>query len=173
MSTVSTASGEAALLLSVAPSANLSMLLARQAPVIGSDGAIGRNATAFSDVGAQRDAVWTMLHGMQTGSATDLASSIAAMRYGFQHEKADGSFASALASSADSTSSAAFFLQAFGRIYLGFQSGGEWAGYGTQLQSMLPQLPRRWAGYRARCRPCLRTMHRPRIGCYSTPSRSS
>lgn len=132
--------GEAGLVATMPASIDMQALLSRAGSAIAPDGAVGRNIAAFSDVAAQRDAVWTMLRGFITGSAADLSASIAAMRYGFQHQAADGSFLNNLADSSASLSTDTFFLQSFARVFLGFQTSGYGAPYAGGLQSMLPSL---------------------------------
>lgn len=135
-----TGTGEAGLIATLPTSIDIEALLRRAGSAIAPDGAIGRNVAGFSDVAAQRDALWTMLHGFATGNTADLAASVAAMRYGFQHQAADGSFVNTIADAATSLSDDTFFLQSFARVYLGFQTSGYWAPYAAGLQSMLPGL---------------------------------
>src|SRR6185312_8340675 len=121
-----TGGGEAGLIATVPASVNVSALLSRAGSAIAPDGAVGRNIATFSDVAAQRDALWTMLRGFATGNAADLDASIAAMRSGFQHQAPDGSFLNTLADASTSLSAGTFFLQSFARVYLGFQNSGYW-----------------------------------------------
>ena len=108
-----TGTGEAGLIATLPTSIDIEALLRRAGSAIAPDGAVGRNVAGFSDVAAQRDAVWTMLHGFATGNTADLAASVAAMRYGFQHQAADGSFVNTIADAATSLSDDTFFLQSF------------------------------------------------------------
>jgi hypothetical protein len=132
--------GEAGLIATLPTSVNVQALLTRAGSAIAPDGAIGRNIAAFSDVAAQRDAVWMMLRGFTTGNPADLAATVAAMRYGFQHQAPDGSFVNNLADASASLSADTFFLQSFARVYLGFQTSDYWTPYAAGLQSMLPGL---------------------------------
>jgi len=135
-----TGAGEAGLIATLPASINVSALLSRAGSAIAPDGAVGRNIAAFSDVAAQRDALWTMLRGFTAGNTADLDASVAAMRYGFQHQAPDGSFLNNLADASTSLSADTFFLQSFARVYLGFQTSGYWTPYAAGLQSMLPSL---------------------------------
>ena len=73
-------------------STNFLDLLRRNSPAIASNGAIGANITAYTNVSYQRSDTWTTMLGLDEGSASDVAPAIAAMQYGFQQEQPNGSF---------------------------------------------------------------------------------
>src|ERR1700728_3274335 len=75
-----------------AVSTNFLDLLRGVSPAIASNGAIGANATTYTNVSYQRSATWTTMLALEEGSASDLAPAIAAMQYGFQQEQPNGSF---------------------------------------------------------------------------------
>ena len=109
-------------------------------PAVASDGSIGDNTGHYENVSIQRGAIWTTLLGVEQNNSGDIAAAISAMNYAFNHQRSDGSF-----SNADATTSAAndeddaFFLQSFARIFLGVQSSPLWSTYGSQLTALLPK----------------------------------
>ncbi len=101
------------------------------------DGAVGRNRKRFSDVAAQRDVIWLLLKAVAERDASALDKVVRAMEYAFRFQAADGHFENSLgydplrAMTAD-----AFFLQAFGHVYLLLEQEPLAAAYLPRLQRL-------------------------------------
>ena len=94
-------------------------LVTVRAPKVAADGAVGRNIAGFADAAAQRDTIWLVLRGLATGSADDIQATVRSMAYAFEHQAPAGNFANNHGvSDVKAVGADAFFLQAFGRIYL-------------------------------------------------------
>lgn len=82
-------------------------------------GAVGRNEKKFTDVAAQREAIWAIRLGIATGNRDLIRRAIEALEYAFQHQDPKGYFRNSLGVNAKTAIGAdAFFLHAFGHIYL-------------------------------------------------------
>jgi hypothetical protein len=114
---------------------NFGRLLLSDEPTIDQYGAVGRNVGTFVDVSAQRDALWTLLHGLGTNNGSEVGTAVVAMQYGFAHQLSDGSFQFAGSDPTQAAGAASFFLGAFGRSYLAMKNS--WAGT-SAMQALLP-----------------------------------
>jgi hypothetical protein len=82
-------------------------------------GAVGRNRKRFSDAAAQRDVIWLLLRGLAERDFAALEVSVKAMEYAFRYQTSSGNFENGLGYDATTAmTSDAFFLQAFGHVYL-------------------------------------------------------
>jgi hypothetical protein len=121
-------------------------LVTARAPRVAPDGAVGRNIERFSDVAAQRDTIWLLLRGLATGSAEDVDATVRSLRYGFAHQTERGNFANQRgASDQKAVGVDAFFLQAFGRMYLLIAESPLSARFLPPLDALKPQLGRAMA----------------------------
>jgi hypothetical protein len=94
-------------------------LVTLRAPKVSIDGGVGRNIRGFVDVAAQRDIIWLVLRGLATHDADDIDAALRALAYAFKYQAPAGNFFNNHGVSAVRAVGAdAFFLQAFGRIYL-------------------------------------------------------
>ena len=90
-----------------------------QASVVDKSGGAGRNKGRFSDVAAQRDALWVLGRGIAENNSDLIDRAIRAMEYAFTLQEEKGNFRNAHGVSAIKAVGAdAFFLQAFGHAYL-------------------------------------------------------
>lgn len=86
---------------------------------IAENGAIGRNKNGFSDVAAQRGAVFIILRGIAENNQNTIDKGIKAIEYGFQFQEADGHFSNGHGLTAlEAISADAFFIQAVGHAAL-------------------------------------------------------
>ncbi|MBN9560605.1 MAG: hypothetical protein J0H14_07740 [Alphaproteobacteria bacterium] len=121
-------------------------LVTARAPRVAPDGAVGRNIERFSDVAAQRDTIWLLLRGLATGSAEDVDATVRSLRYGFARQTDRGNFANQRgASDQKAVGVDAFFLQAFGRMYLLIAESPFSARFLPPLNALKPQLTRAMA----------------------------
>ena len=123
-----------------AVSTNFLDLLRGLSPAIASNGAIGQNIAAYTNVSFQRSDTWTTMLALQEGSTSDLAPAVAAMQFGFQQELPNGSFNN-VGAILDWTNyeSDAFFLQSFAEDYLSIKSSSLWPTFATQLTALIPK----------------------------------
>lgn len=134
---------EAELLEAVRTNPTYKRLVVARAPAIASDGAVGRNKVAYSDAAAQRDVIWLAMRGLVTGSSEDIRATVRAMEYAFKNQAAKGNFNNTQGASAEKAVEAdAFFLQAFGRIYLLVSNSEFRDPYWAELDALRQNLAR-------------------------------
>ena len=132
---------EAKLVEAIRESPAYRRLILARAPEVASDGAIGRNKTAYSDAAAQRDAIWLILRGLVTRNSEDVSATVRAMEYAFKNQAPAGNFNNTRGASPQKAVGAdAFFLQAFGRISLLINQSEFHDAYGPQLDALRPKL---------------------------------
>ena len=87
--------------------------------MLNSDGAIGRNYKKFSDVAAQRDALWLIRNGLIHSDKNLINSGVKAFDYAFKYQTKAGNFRNGRGVSArTSVGVDAFFLYSYGYAYL-------------------------------------------------------
>lgn len=108
------------------------------------DGAIGRNRKAFSDVAAQRGALWLLpdcIINKNLNGSKNFDTAIRAMEYGFKHQTSDGYFENGLgASPVKAIEADAFFLQAYARIALMIEDSPYRKEFEPRLEQLKPRL---------------------------------
>jgi hypothetical protein len=122
----------------------IALLDARSGVVSVSDsGAVGRNQEKFSDVAAQRDVIWLLLHGLAKRDALLIEKCVKAMEFGFSFRTEQGYFRNGLGESPRRAITAdAFFLQVFGHVYLLLQQDETGRSFLPRLQKLAPDLRR-------------------------------
>jgi len=111
------------------------------ARIIAANGAAGRNRRKFSDVAAQRDALWVLARAYATGDSELVDAVAQAMEFAFGHFSPDGYFHNGLGlSPRKAISGDVFFLQSFARAY--FMLNGTELGRGRieRLAALRPKL---------------------------------
>jgi len=138
--------GEYRIVQAIRASPTYLKLVTARAPRIAPDGAVGRNIERFSDVAAQRDTIWLLLRGLATGSAEDVDATVRSLRFGFARQTDRGNFANQRgASDRKAVGVDAFFLQAFGRMYLLIAESPFHAQFLPALDALKPRLARAMA----------------------------
>jgi len=126
--------------LSAAPNYRLLHDFRGHNDLIDVNGAAGRNTSGFSDVAAQRDALWVLRRGIIYQDEVMIDRAVKAMEYGFDHQNAQGYFENALgASPLLAVEADAFFMQAYARMYLLLQNSVQFSGYTARLDALRPQ----------------------------------
>lgn len=120
--------------------AYFSKLIVARAPRVADDGAIGLNIPNYKTAAQQRDAAWLAYRGVVTDSQADIDNVVRALKYAFLHQNPAGYFENALGyTQIEALTGDAFFLQAFGRIYLLLQESLFAAGAIPALNQLGPQ----------------------------------
>ena len=122
----------------------IALLDARSKAVsVSESGAVGRNIKRFSDVAAQRDVIWLLQRGLANHDAALIEKSVKAMEYGFRFITDKGYFRNGLGENPRKAITAdAFFLQAFGHVYLLLQQDKAGKPYLPRLRKLEPDLRR-------------------------------
>jgi len=126
-----------------------SLLLQHRASAgfIKADGATGRNRNKLSDVAAQRDALWVLRRAIIEQDAKKVEAAVKAMEFAFRYQNKDGSFKNGRgASKKKAVTADAFFLQAFGNVYLLIEESSFKERFIKRLDRLKPQLEQsmRW-----------------------------
>lgn len=85
---------------------------------INQHGAMSRNLTSFSDVAAQRDALWVLRNGILAQDQAVVAKAVLALEYAFEYQTSEGNFSNGRGVSARTAVGVdAFYLYALGYAY--------------------------------------------------------
>lgn len=104
-------------------------------------GAVGRNEKKFTDVAAQREAIWAIRLGVAAGNRDIIRRGVEAIEYAFQRQDPRGNFRNGLGVNAKTAVGAdAFFLHAFGHVYLLLSQSPYKDELLPQLKSLEPKL---------------------------------
>lgn len=117
--------------------------------LVADNGAAARNIGTFSDVAAQRDALWVLLRGVREKSQSRVDLAVLAMEYAFDRQDPAGYFENGRGVDPRTAVGAdAFFLQAFARVFLIVRDSAYCAGHLDRLSALLPrlQLAMNWLG---------------------------
>lgn len=111
---------EPGMLMAGDPGGSMDVVLgSRGAPDgIASTGAISRNTLAFSDVAAQRDALWALRYAVRNEDDAAVSKTLLAVEYAFSHQNGAGFFENDLGlTPVEALAADVFFMAAYGQFH--------------------------------------------------------
>jgi hypothetical protein len=117
--------------------------------LISANGAAARNIKKFSDVAAQRDALWVLRRGLMLNDKSLIEDSLRAIDYAFNKQNQKGYFENGRGVSARKAVEVdAFFLQAYAHMYFLLKNNQQFSNYAAQMERYIPNVKKAMAWLR-------------------------